>query len=219
MNANIVIIICLIILISLFTYKIFFQKTKERFTSEEAVQDIATMYKDKKLTVNNLKVLGTVEMNALDILPKGIIVAWNSATPPTGWALCDGNNGTPDLRGRFIYGFGANKATTMSAVGGLESVALTTLQMPEGAMIVSKVNEQVGYGSFGGGQGYGYSNDGSTNVSVAGLKPMGTFSGSQQGYGGFGFGMGQGGGYTFTGKNQGHENLPPYYVLAYIMKL
>ena len=215
MNTNIVIIICLTILISLFTYKIFFQKTKERFTSEEAVQDIATMYKDQKLTVNNLKVLGTVEMNALDILPKGIIVAWNSATPPTGWALCDGNNGTPDLRGRFIYGFGANKATTMSAVGGLESVALTTLQMPEGAMIVSKVNEQQ-QGSFGS-SGYGYSNDGSTNVSVAGLKPMGTFSRGNQG-GGWGSG-GPGGGWTFTGKNQGHENLPPYYVLAYIMKL
>lgn len=218
MNTNIVIIICLIILISLFTYKIFFQTTKEKFTSEEAIQDVANMYKDQKLTVGNIKVLGNVEMNALDILPKGIIVAWNNATPPTGWALCDGNNGTPDLRGRFIYGFGANKAATMNAVGGLESVPLTTLQMPEGTMIVSKISEDQGnnFSNYG----YGYVNDGSTNVAVAGLKPMGTFSSSCGGGGGFGGGFGnQQPGYTFTGKNQGHENLPPYFVLAYIMKL
>jgi microcystin-dependent protein len=37
-----------------------------------------------------------------NLLPRGIIVAYNGETAPAGWALCDGTNGTPDLRGRFI---------------------------------------------------------------------------------------------------------------------
>lgn len=52
---------------------------------------------------NNLKV--DKEVNAdgpVSFLPKGSIIAWNGKTPPKGWALCDGKNGTPDLRGRFI---------------------------------------------------------------------------------------------------------------------
>ena len=27
---------------------------------------------------------------------------WSGATAPDGWALCNGQNGTPDLRGRFV---------------------------------------------------------------------------------------------------------------------
>ena len=39
---------------------------------------------------------------------KNIIVIWSGAVVdiPTGWALCDGNNGTPDLRGKFVVGAG-----------------------------------------------------------------------------------------------------------------
>jgi hypothetical protein len=39
----------------------------------------------------------------LGIAP-GIIVGWSGkpADVPAGWALCDGANGTPDLRDRFI---------------------------------------------------------------------------------------------------------------------
>lgn len=34
----------------------------------------------------------------------GLIVLWSGALVdiPNGWVLCDGNNGTPDLRNRFI---------------------------------------------------------------------------------------------------------------------
>ncbi|MXW84523.1 MAG: tail fiber protein [Boseongicola sp. SB0667_bin_21] len=41
-------------------------------------------------------------------LPVGTIVAWHpqseSDAVPEGWATCDGTNGTPDLRGRFLAG-------------------------------------------------------------------------------------------------------------------
>jgi hypothetical protein len=39
-------------------------------------------------------------------VPKGVIVMWSGTITniPSGWALCDGTNGTPDLRDRFIVG-------------------------------------------------------------------------------------------------------------------
>lgn len=39
-------------------------------------------------------------------LPKGIITQWygSIASIPAGWALCNGDNDTPDLRDRFIVG-------------------------------------------------------------------------------------------------------------------
>ena len=42
------------------------------------------------------------------LLPKGVIVSWYGSIKeiPKGWALCDGNNTTPDLRNRFIIGGG-----------------------------------------------------------------------------------------------------------------
>ncbi len=49
-------------------------------------------------------------------LPKGIIIAFGGNTAPNGWVLCDGNNKKsinnitiPDLRGKFIYGKPPNK--------------------------------------------------------------------------------------------------------------
>lgn len=41
--------------------------------------------------------------------PKGIILAWyaKSGSVPKGWSVCDGSNGTPDLRGKFIRGVSA----------------------------------------------------------------------------------------------------------------
>ena len=41
-------------------------------------------------------------------VPSGTIVMYNSGSAPTGWAICNGSNGTPDLRGKFIVGSGHN---------------------------------------------------------------------------------------------------------------
>ena len=39
-------------------------------------------------------------------IPAGLIAIWSgpSLTIPEGWVLCDGNNGTPDLRDKFVIG-------------------------------------------------------------------------------------------------------------------
>lgn len=42
------------------------------------------------------------------MLPTGIITLWfgSIASIPSGWTLCDGTAGTPDLRNRFLVGAG-----------------------------------------------------------------------------------------------------------------
>lgn len=51
-------------------------------------------------------------------LPTGVIVEWygSIASIPAGFVLCDGTNGTPDLRDRFVVGAGSTYA--VDAVGG-----------------------------------------------------------------------------------------------------
>src|SRR5690606_18173975 len=47
------------------------------------------------------------DKNIMDYdFPSGIIVAWSGTIEeiPSGWRLCDGNNGTPNLINRFIMG-------------------------------------------------------------------------------------------------------------------
>ncbi|TDB53537.1 tail fiber protein [Photorhabdus luminescens] len=45
-----------------------------------------------------------VSIDSSKVLPRGMIVMFSGNNVPTGWALCDGNNGTPNLIDRFILG-------------------------------------------------------------------------------------------------------------------
>ena len=51
----------------------------------------------------------------------GSILIWSGAIVdiPAGWYLCDGNNGTPDLRDKFVIGAGSTYA--VGANGGANS--------------------------------------------------------------------------------------------------
>lgn len=42
----------------------------------------------------------------MQLFPQGVIFSWyaTSGSVPDGWAVCDGSNGTPDLRDRFQMG-------------------------------------------------------------------------------------------------------------------
>jgi hypothetical protein len=51
-------------------------------------------------------------------IPTGAVMAFNLASCPTGWVLSDGSNGTRDLRGMFVRGFGTSTDGTASGAFG-----------------------------------------------------------------------------------------------------
>ena len=62
-------------------------------------------------------------------IPSGCILLWSGAANavPTGFALCNGSNNTPDLRGRFVVGAG-NSDYAVGATGGAASETLTAFR-------------------------------------------------------------------------------------------
>ena len=50
--------------------------------------------------------VGGAAIPSADSVPSGVIVMWSGTEVPEGWALCDGESGTPDLRNRFVVGAG-----------------------------------------------------------------------------------------------------------------
>lgn len=60
---------------------------------------------------------------------------WSGSTEdiPEGWVLCDGNNGTPDLRNRFVVGAGGDYA--VGDTGGRASETLTYFDQTGGSVL------------------------------------------------------------------------------------
>ena len=168
-------------------------------------------------------------------LPSGFIGLWSGAANaiPSGWYLCNGSNGTPDLRNRFVVGAGSSY--NVGATGGSNSVTLTTSQIP---------SHTHGDGSYATNQATLTGNIRRISESFAGFG--GSASGVFSKVGGFNTGGTPGspdsnncGGVNFNGSHthdvsgstssaspgtnsQGssasNANLPPYYALCYIMK-
>ena len=61
-------------------------------------------------------------------LPRGSIIMWNGSSVPSGWALCNGGHGTPNLSGRFIVAYGNGYG--IGNTGGTNHITITTAQMP-----------------------------------------------------------------------------------------
>ena len=70
------------------------------------------------------------EYTPVDAIPTGVICMWSgeSTAIPSGWHLCDGEEGTPDLRDRFIVGAGSTYK--VKDTGGEATHKLTTNEMP-----------------------------------------------------------------------------------------
>lgn len=157
-------------------------------------------------------------------VPGGIVTFWSGRADrvPTGWALCDGTQGTPDLRGMFIIGAGgdyevgdtggAATATTNSAGAHTHPVSvevnahtLTTAQMPSHSHPVSfRYDDGGGTNNIGGTKVHSSVTSTSTGATGGGGAHSHTASGST----------------TSSGAHTHTVNtLPPYYALAFIMKL
>lgn len=57
-------------------------------------------------------------------MPIGGIIMWSGAVAPSGWALCNGQNGTPNLVNRFIVGAG-DLYTTNQTGGSADAVVVS----------------------------------------------------------------------------------------------
>lgn len=151
------------------------------------------------LTASNFVGYGTI--------PIGGIIMWSGSVTnvPAGWALCDGTTHygvvSPDLRGRFVLGAGSGAGLTPRTVGqsgGEETHTLTLGEMPSHSH---------------------------TNVFVDNGYPDNWGRRDTTGVNGHFIVDSHGGGNlanfasTANGGGGAHTNMPPYYVLAYIIRV
>jgi hypothetical protein len=160
-------------------------------------------------------------------VPSGGIIMWSGSigSIPSGWFICDGANGTPDLRNRFLVGAGSTYA--VGASGGSAN-AIVVAHTHTGSTSVETNNHTHSFttdaagehnhtyvrpfdtgGGWEAGSGRSFGNDGTSNA------------GSHQ-HGGTTTGVSANHQHTITldstGSSGTNANLPPYYALAYIMK-
>ena len=160
-------------------------------------------------------------LNVSNAIPKGVIVMWSGAVVPDGWALCNGANGTPNLRDKFILGAGSTYA--IGATGGEATHVLTTSEMPSHSHGGASGNDSPDHVHYDAGHthstpwrdGTGGTNGFQTTQNVSGfLNIMST------GYANIG---GASTRHTHSisaeGGGQAHNNMPPYYAIAFIMKM
>lgn len=148
-------------------------------------------------------------------VPQGSIIPWygSPGNIPDGFALCDGKNGTPDLRDRFLVG--AGNAYKLGDIGGENSVKLAATQIG---------NHYHAFGSYGSNNGW------FPRLPSYATFPMPPGSGRAW-WNGKGDWRGFQGPFATqsldlvtslaisTAAQEAHENRPPYYALHYIMKL
>lgn len=152
-------------------------------------------------------------------VPQGTILPWYGKLDeiPDGFYLCDGKNGTPDLRNRFIVG--AGDAYKLADIGGENEV---TLEAPQ----IGSHYHYWGYEHPGNNSGSFIRQNGNT-VLNASMLPVGagyeSWNGSH-----YSDGFRSMTSYTSntitslavaTEAQKPHENRPPYYALFYIMKV
>lgn len=182
-------------------------------------------------------------------VPVGGILIWSgtAATIPSNWALCDGTRGTPDLRSRFVLGAGGGRAP--GDTGGAESATTSEHEghaHGDGTLAAADVADHShGPGTYAADAVPDHEHDfAATTGTEAATLPAGTgaatataahshaVSGTTDPAGGHGHAVsgtsGEAGGHghdvdgeTATGGAHTHEVaiMPPWYALAYIMRV
>ena len=167
-------------------------------------------------------------------IPIGGIIMWSGtiATIPSNWRLCDGTNGTPN---RFIIGASVDATTTYTGGSGGVTRAHTAIEITNyvtgGTKDAVVVSHDHG-GSTNGGTGDG-AHSHSTVTSPAGSSTIANVSGFLSNAQNFGSGnavfpttlsvSSTGSAHSHTISSAGvsgtNQNLPPYYALAFIMRV
>ena len=146
--------------------------------------------------------------------PAGFIAMWSGSTVPGGWYLCNGANGTPDLRNQFIIG-------SLQDSGGQSVTTITGSNTKTGGSTDAINVSHTHTGAVG---SHSHGNN-VTAVSVTYFNTTdnsGTYRSTHSYYSGMNAGQSGSGSASVTIDSQGssgtNANLPPYYALAYIMK-
>jgi microcystin-dependent protein len=153
-----------------------------------------------------VQVTGAVNATAVSgfgTIPVGGIIMWSGTAIPTGWALCNGQtvNGqaTPDLRERFIMGANPDKATAkVGTTGGTNQISLSVANLPPHThtytdnYFAERSNDWKGGGNASPGNGTGNNTSSKSSTDAAG---------------------------GLNGAAQPFNNLPPFYALAFIMRV
>jgi microcystin-dependent protein len=144
-------------------------------------------------------------------VPSGVIVMWSGtiATVPTGWYLCDGQNGTPNLLDRFIVG--AGNLYSMNDTGG-SSDAVVVSHTHTGSTATGGAHSHSWSGSrqqagVDDGNNQRQFSKGDNGGSDTVTRPTTTHDGHVHAMS-----------LDNTGVSGTNANLPPYFALAYIMK-
>lgn len=188
-----------------------------------------------KATFPNLDAPVTATPSQLNApVPVGLIAMWSGAigAVPSGWFLCNGSNGTPDLRDRFVVGAGSTYA--VGATGGSATVTLNESQMPNHTHVISATTSGAGAHTHtindpGHAHGLkarlrmidGAGEEGDDTVSTTDTALANYIAQATTG-----ITINSVDNHTHTisasaattGGGQSHENRPPYFALAYIMK-
>jgi hypothetical protein len=133
-------------------------------------------------------------------LPSGVIVIWSGSTGsiPSGYVICDGTNGTPDLRNSFVLGAG-NTYSVGQTGGSTDAIVVShthTATVTDPGHVHAIHQAPVG----GGGGGGAFLDTSGTTVNTVSAVTGITVANSS------------------TGTSGTNANMPPYYALAFIMK-
>lgn len=139
--------------------------------------------------------------------PIGCIVWWSGTADnvPTGWHICDGTNGTIDLRDKFILAAGPNHA--VGETGGAEEVTLTVEQMPSHNHSENFVTTTISSNKITANPPYAIAPQSADGKAL----PTWTWNGFP--YDSYSQHVGK------SGSSQPHSNMPPYYTLCAIQKI
>ena len=147
-------------------------------------------------------------------LPRGAIIMWTGSAAPDGWSLCDGNNGTPDLRGRFVVATGNGAGLSPRGLGdkgGEEKHKLSVDEMPSHSHGVNDPGHLHNW--TGSRQRAGVDDNNNTSEFSKGDNSTQDTVSKNTDTRTTGISL------NAAGAGAAHENLPPYYALAFIMKL
>lgn len=162
----------------------------------------------QSITTNNNSIATTAFVRS--ILPAGVVLMWSGsiATIPSGWLLCDGTNGTPDLRNRFIVGAGSTYA--VSSTGGSADAIVVSHTHTATSSVTDPGHT---HGTTPASPLVGTAQQNAPGGAVANPGTPATLSINSATTG-----ISVSTSIASAGSSGTNANLPPYYALAYIMK-